>query len=253
MRTPLITVLIVAASCSNERKSDRPTHEAQDTIAKEATVSQKAERVVETINFPTAFFTDIILTADRLVNEIEQASFNKIVLKKNEELVFELYDEDAYDTLERRAVQIKNEVNSKNVLLQRVGETYFLTLFGAWYGCCPRELTVLKIDKTGVKKIFKDSFEVDMIKLSESGQTQYFGYDSFGESIGYVDSLNVELYTYNPIFVYRLGETFELDSAETRKYNEDHYVFAGFDYTDDVVVAKGKGNGKTFLYRNSKD
>lgn len=251
MKILFVFGLIVAASCSNDRKSDRPTQDAQDTIAKEATVSQGAERVVETIAFPTPFFTDITLTADRLVDDIEQASFNKIVLKKNEELVFELYDEDAYDTLERRAVQVKNEVNSKSVLMHRVGETYFLTLFGAQYGCCPRELTVLKIDKTGVKKIFKDSFEVDMIKLSESGQTQYFGYDSFGESIGYVDSLDVELYTYNPILVYRLGETFELDSAETRKYNEDHYVFAGFDYTDEVVVAKG--NGKTYLYRNRKE
>jgi hypothetical protein len=129
-------------------------------------------------------------------------------------------------------------------------------VFGAQYGCCASELTIIQADKNGTTKIFKDSFEVHEVSNSDSGEIKYFGIDSFSESIGVVDSLDIELFTYNPTLVYSLNDSFMFDSLATKKYNEENYVFAGYDYGDKIKVAfprdgqeRKAGTRKPFIYR----
>jgi hypothetical protein len=202
------------------------------TVDKKA--NSNSDTVIESITVDSDLFTDIILTADTL---IENGTFNKVQFKSRDKVVFELYDEDAYDTIETKAIEIKNETASRNILLQKVGDKYYVTIFGAEYGCCPRELTIIQADKNGISKIFKDSFEVSKISKTDNDDIKYFGIESFSEPLYPIDSLDILLFTYNPTLVYSLGEGFKFDSLTTKKYNEEHYVFAGFNYKGEIKVA----------------
>lgn len=160
-----------------------------------------------------------------------------MIFKYGDVIVFEIYDEDGYGTIESKAIEIKNEVASDKLLLQKFDDTYYISLFGAQYDCCPRYLTVLQADKYGVKKIFKDYFEVKKVKKTENEGIKYFGIDSYSEPLYPIDSLDVLLFSYNPTLVYNLKTGFKFDSLATQQYNEDNYVFAGFKYEGEIKVA----------------
>jgi|GEM_PF-5051881 len=261
---PRISILLVGlmlSACMVDKKADTISKDTVDTaINKTPGVDDKekgTDRVVEKIKVNSDMFTEIILTADNLVDEIEYASFDKMMIKNGEKIIFELYDQDAYDTMESKAIKVKNEVNSKNLLLQRVKDKYFISLFGAQYGCCPRTMTIVQVDKNGVSKIFKDAFELHEVIKSDNGEIKYLGIDSFSESIGAVDSLDIELFTYNPTLVYSLSDSFKFDSLGTKQYNEENYVFAGYDYQGELRVAfprdgreRKKGTKKPYIYRD---
>jgi hypothetical protein len=123
LRISILLVGLVAISCSTDKKPDSISGNNLDTIVDKSLETAKkpnkgTDRIIEKIKVDSNLFTEIILTADSLVDEIEDATFNKIIIKKGEKVVFELYDENAYDSIESRAIKIKNEINSKNLLLQ---------------------------------------------------------------------------------------------------------------------------------------
>lgn len=220
------------------------------TVDKRA--NSNSDKIIEDIKADNDLFTEIILTADTL---IENGTFNKVQFKNADKVVFELYDENAYDTIESKAIEIKNEISSKNILLQKIKDTYYIALFGAEYGCCPRELTIIQADKSGIRKIFKDSFEVSKVSKADNGEIKYFGIESFSEALYPIDSLDILLFTYNPTLVYSLSNGFKFDSLTTKQYNEENYVFAGFNYEGDVKVAFPKdgqerklGTRKPYIY-----
>jgi len=234
-RLTILLVGLTAIACTTDKK-----------------VVVTSDKVIETIKTDNELFSEIILTADTL---IENGSFNKVIFKNGDKTIFEIYDEDAYDTIESKAIEIANEVTSDKLLLQTFGDTYYISLFGAQYGCCPRDLTVLQADKDGVKKIFKDALEVERISKTTTGEIKYFGIDSYSEALYPIDSLDILLYSYNPTWVYNLTDGFKFDSLATRQYNEDNYVFAGYKYDGEIKVAFPKngqdrksGKRKPYIY-----
>ena len=202
------------------------------TVDKKVAVT--SDKIIETIKTDNEIFTEIVLTVDTL---IENGTFNKVIFRNGDRTIFEIYDEDSYDTIETKAIEITNEVNSDNLLLQKIDDSYYISLFGAQYGCCPRDLTVLQADKDGVRKISKDGLEIQKISKSATGQITYFGINSYSEPLYPVDSLDILLFSYNPTLAYNLTEGFKFDSLATRQYNEDNYVFAGFKYNGEIKVA----------------
>lgn len=96
------------------------------TIDKKAVLN--SDRVIERIKTDNNLFSEVILTAD---TSLENGTFNKVIFKYGDKTVFEIYDEDAYDTIESKAVDIKNEIKSDNFLLQKINDTYYISLFGA--------------------------------------------------------------------------------------------------------------------------
>lgn len=214
----------------------------------------KPDNVIETVKLNSDLFNEINLLTD---STVENGIFNKVVFKNGDKTVFEIYDEDAYDTIDISVLKgIKNEVESEYILIQNLGDKYFISLWGAEYGCCPRRLTVIQADNEGLRTIFKDEFEIDQIEKDDQGELKYFGIESFSEPLYPVDSLDILLFTYNPTLVYDLKSGFKLDSLLTKKYNEDNYVFAGFDYDGELKVAFPKngeerksGTRKPYIYR----
>jgi len=200
--------------------------------------STKSGYIIETINFQTDYFNEINLYSD---STVENGIFNKVEFRKDGKTIFEIYDQDAYDTIESSVVkEIRNEVESKYILIQTLGNKSFISLWGAEYGCCPRKLTVIQADNDGLKTIFDSEFEVSLIQKDEKGALKYFGIESYSEPLYSIDSLDILLFTYNPTLVYDLNSGFKLDSALTMRYNEMNYVFAGFEYNGDLKVAYPK-------------
>jgi hypothetical protein len=255
MNLRISIILVGLIACTPDKSRDATNEEPRDTITdKKLNVDERKnhrpEKVIEDIRVDNNLFTEIILTSDN-------ATFNKIIIKKGDKIVFELYDQDSYDTIESGAIKIKNEIKSKNLLLQKIKDRYFISLFGAQYGCCVRELTIVQVDKNGATKIFKDDFEVHEVSYSDNGEIKYFGIESFSESVGVVDSLDIQLFTYNPTQVYSLSDSFKFDSLATKKYNEENYVFAGHNYQGELRVAfpkdwreRKKGTRKPYIYRD---
>lgn len=261
LRISILLVGLTAFACTTDKKPDIVSEDMVDTTTSEKLDREEKitgpDKVIEDIKVDNALFTEIILTTDDLVDEIEDATFNKIIIKNGDKIVFELHDEDAYDTMDSRAIKTKNEIKSKNLLLQRVKDKYFISLFGAQYGCCARTLTIIQIDKKGMNKIFKDAFELHEVITSDNGDIKYSGIDSFSESVGVVDSLDIELFTYNPTLVYNLSDKFKFDSLATKQYNEENYVFAGYNYQGELRVAfprdgqeRKKRTKKPYIYRD---
>ena len=211
------------------------------------------ENTIETLTINNDFVDQIDLLTD---SSVEVGVFNKAVFRKDNQIVFEIYDEDSYDTIDSVLKGFTNEIESKHILIQKLEGKYFIGLWGAQYGCCPRRLTLIQADADGVRTVFKDEFEVNQIQMNEKGELKYFGITSFSESLYAVDSLDILLFTYNPTLVYDLKSGFKLDSALTRKYNEEHYVFAGFSYDGDLSVAfpkdedeRKRGTRKPYIFK----
>lgn len=211
-----------------------------------------ADSVVERIAVENDFFTELILTADP---SIENGSYNKLMIFNGNDKVFEIYNQSAFDSIDLRALAINNELMSNYVLLQNIDRKFFISLFGAEYGCCPRHLTILQVDNEGIVKIFDEPLYVENISMLNTDEIQYLGIDAFSESFGVIDSLGIELSTYNPTLVYILGEGFKFDSVSTRHYNEENYVFAGYAYDSKIKVAQRidrveneRGKMKPYVY-----
>ena len=48
--------------------------------------------------------------------------------------------------------------------------------------------------------------------------------------------MKADIATYSPYLVYTIGENFRLNKQLTKAYNEKHYVFAGFEYSEKIKV-----------------
>jgi len=49
-----------------------------------------------------------------------------------------------------------------------------------------------------------------------------------------------------PYHIYTVGNNCELNKPLTRQYNEQHYVFAGFEYNENIMVFKPNDKSKPY-------
>jgi len=95
-----------------------------------------------------------------------------------------------------------------------------------------------------LKEIAKLEFDLIKIKKQSNGEILVYGQSSFSQGLADIDSLDIYLSSYSPTLIYNLTHDFKLDSVYTKKYNEENYVFAGFKYSEKVIVAKQRYNKK---------
>jgi hypothetical protein len=106
-------------------------------------------------------------------------------------------------------------------------------------------LTVLRVDRSGFKELFKRDFGTHEINIYRNDELIFSGKPSIEDAVQKVDSLGVNLFPYNPTLFYNLNNDFALDSALTKAYNEENYVFAGFEYDANVLVARHDNSSRT--------
>jgi hypothetical protein len=69
-----------------------------------------------------------------------------------------------------------------------------------------------------------------------------------------VPRLNADVGAYHPYFVYTIrGNTCLLDKPLTKKYNEQHYVFAGYKYSEDIQILYPRNHGKPHIWKKGTE
>jgi hypothetical protein len=71
--------------------------------------------------------------------------------------------------------------------------------------------------------------------LNRDGRPEFIYRQRF-EFNGRPDTLDGKIGTYSPYFVYTVDSNCTLNKPLTIKYNQDHYVFAGFNYDEDIEI-----------------
>lgn len=150
----------------------------------------------------------------------------------------------------------KNAVNTKLLFLKKNDKHAVILLFGPIDGAGYRgEFSIVNIENNKAKMVFdhaEDSVDVEVPKtltdLEQNGRL-CFVYTTLHEFDGYDARSNADIGTYTPYFVYPINDTCKLNKHLTQKYNQDNYVFAGFNYNEKIRVLYPRKKGKFRIYK----
>lgn len=150
----------------------------------------------------------------------------------------------------------KNAVNSRLMFLKKTNKHAVVLLFGLMDGAGYRgEFSIINIENNNVKMVFDhsdDGIDVEVPKTLtdlEHNERLCFVYNSIGELVGYDAKTNSDIKSYTPYFVYPVTDTCKLNKPLTKKYNQENYVFAGFNYNDKLRVLYPRKKGKISIYK----
>lgn len=150
----------------------------------------------------------------------------------------------------------KNVVASNAFFLKKTATHAVILLFGVLDGAGYRgEFSMINIENNNVKMVFdhtSEDIDVEVPKTLtdlEHNDRLCFIYSSIGERVGYDVKTNSDIDTYTPYFVYPVRDTCKLNKPLTKKYNQENYVFAGFEYNDKIRVLYLRKKGKFSIYK----
>lgn len=113
------------------------------------------------------------------------------------------------------------------------GGTTILAVFGWAYASEPNEMTLVGFDATGYPRVlFRENFFIDaMPDLDGDGSRELVGVTVLREMYSNCST------TYVPFAVYRIvGDSAKYDLQLSRRYNEQHYAWAGAKPTQAIEV-----------------
>lgn len=145
----------------------------------------------------------------------------------------------------------KNAIKSTRLFLLKEKDHSVILLFGYLDGAGYREdFSIINIKDNKPAMIFdKGEKDVDieipitLTDLDSDGRTD-FVFRNLGELYQQVDSLNADIGTYHPYLVYTIDNDCKLNQPLTKKYNEDNYVFAGYEYSEEIKILYPRNGGK---------
>jgi hypothetical protein len=148
-------------------------------------------------------------------------------------------------------VKNKNAVKSKNIFLSKEKNHSVILLFGYLGGAGYREdFSIINIKDNKATLVFdKGDKDIDIelpVKLTDldnDGRTD-FVFRNLGELYQQVDSLNADIGTYHPYLVYTIDNDCKLNKDLTKKYNDDNYVFAGYEYSEQIKILYPRNGSK---------
>jgi hypothetical protein len=200
----------------------------------------------------------------RLSSNLGQTGyFNKIsiVLAGCKKQTF--YAKDEWTIVDKRFLDSnKNTLNSKLLFLKKTDKHAVILLFGVLDGAGYRaEFSIINIEKNTAKVVFDHSSDdgmldvehpVTLTDLQNNGRLcfiyretwQYAGSSGLPEQKGIPD-----IGSYSPYLVYPVENTCKLDKPFTKKYNEDHYVFAGYKYSEKILVFYPRKKGRYSVWK----
>jgi len=150
----------------------------------------------------------------------------------------------------------KNAANTKLLFLKKTDKHAVILLFSELDGAGYRgEFSMINIENNNIKMVFDhsdDGIDVEVPKkladLENNGRLCFI-YCGIGEFESYSAKYNADIGSYQPRFVYPVSDTCKLDKVLMKKYNEDHYVFAGYDYNDKVRILYPRNGGKPRIWK----
>jgi len=191
------------------------------------------------------------LNSDNIIDTIvlsssspETESFNRISISMSGAKKKIFYAKDAWaDIYDPFLALNKNLVKSKIIFIKKTEKHTVIILSGgtdaAGYG---GEFSIINIENNEIKMVFDhsdDGIDVEVpIELSEleNNGRLYFVYTTLYELYEQKDKLNADIGTYHPYFVYPVDNNCKLNYALSKKYMEEHYVFAGYNYNEKIKI-----------------
>ncbi len=172
-----------------------------------------------------------------LTNPPEQGDpgqFSTITIQLNgKEDPLELTYEDMWDGVDPKILETwPNHISSNRIFFQRYSNENYLILYGFQYGCCVRQLTVIKVFGDFCAVVFNEPFELEhFTDLDGDDIMEIVGRNAFIAPYEVeMKEATITATDYVPYRVYTLTDMGgELDEVLTEKYNTENYLFAGFD------------------------
>lgn len=137
----------------------------------------------------------------------------------------------------------KNIINTDKIFLNRGKLSTDILLFGILDdGGYREDFTIISIKNNNIEMIFdKSDADVDieipisLTDLDDDGRNEFIFRNMF-ELYEKVDSLNADVGVYSPYLVYSIDKDFKLNKVLTKKYNDENYVFAGYNYSEKIKI-----------------
>ena len=129
-------------------------------------------------------------------------------------------------------------------------------LFGELDGAGERgEFSIINIENNNIKIVFDDDGKIDievptkLISLNNDDRLDfiYCGLHEFDEQ-----TKDAMIGSYAPFFVYPVDDTCKLDKSLTKRYNEEYYVFVGYNYNERLRIRYPKNGGKPTLLKKRR-
>lgn len=233
----------ILPSCTNDQK-----HEAKKELGStEVTASEKEKEEPFTLYFEEDQLINKILldfTQDDEVDTIfllnppigDPGIFARILFRsKNDTISFS--NESQWDSLAWKPLD--NLVSSNLFYITESDHKQYLVLSGTQYGCCPEQTTIFSLNSKLPKKVFDEEFAPEHISdLNGDGVKELIGKTTFAQAYGVLsNSIDGFQETYSPFKVYEIkGNKVEIDYQQSLLYNQEHYVFAGYEYSEETPV-----------------
>lgn len=143
----------------------------------------------------------------------------------------------------------KNLVNSNLLFVKKTEKQSVILLWGGIDGAGDGiEFSIINIENNHAKMVFDHDDEaidvevpLDLTSLNNDGRLNfiYMGYFQFSKPYK-----NGFLGAYNPRYVYTVDDSCKLNKPLMKVYNEKHYVFAGYRYSEAIDIYYPNGNSK---------
>ena len=150
----------------------------------------------------------------------------------------------------------KNVIPTNKFFLARGKIQSVLLLFGELDGAGSRDdFSIVNIENNTAKMALNQNerhlyIEAPMSLGDLDGDgTLEFVYRQIFEYNGQPDTLNGKIGTYSPYFVYTVDSGCVLNKPLTVRYNQEHYIFAGFKYDEGIEVFYPNDKSKPRLWK----
>ena len=151
----------------------------------------------------------------------------------------------------------KNTIHTKLLFLKKTDKHAVILLFGEMDGAGYRgEFSIINIENNNVKMPFdalnNNNNELDvewpvtLTDIEHNGRLCFI-YKTLTEFYG--QGKNGNIGTYTPYFVYPVNDACTLDKDLMKKYNQQHYVFAGYDSNEKIKIFYPEKSGKPRIWK----
>ena len=150
----------------------------------------------------------------------------------------------------------KNQLTSKYLYLKKTDLQTVILLFGTLDGAGYREeFSIINIENNNVKMVFGKADQgaavespISLGTLKHSERLNFVS-RNIGEFGSYVKEKNADVGNYIPYFVYTISDHCKLNKPLMKQYNQEHYVFAGYEFSDKIQILNPRNSGKPSIYK----
>jgi len=259
MKTPWIIPLVLCAACGGHQPTEQKKDTVPDTpkvvkhIAADTPIVEPVAKMMDTVvsrpGKTLVFTTD--LNYDSIPDTISLRTLARDPLAYDNITVSIAHHGRQSFKSASNWYQVDNDFPQANTdtnftryfYLARNGTETLLVLFG-WVGEVERsEFAIIRINDNRPRLVFdqnhwKDNFiEVVRFVRDMDGDGRFeFGYGHLTEGISGPEISDGIITPYNPTIVYTVDDSLILNKPMMKKFNEESYVFAGYEPTDAIKV-----------------